>query len=292
MYRMSPIHQESQLILLDLSEGRYPQLPEWAEWLSDSGFHVHLASWGLDEDCIPDIIITSKVVSPELQARFSSELQSELVSTISIESESACEFYVSKDSDRDQFNRVVDMVAKIVHLRRRLKSNELRIRNLSSLAMTDPLTGIANRRAWSDELNSRLVDKEAICIAIIDADFFKAINDQDGHNIGDQVLRKIARAMRAKLRGRDFLARLGGDEFGLLISDVDHDVADSIVERIRSSVTKSLAKHHLPSVTLSAGYVFIEKYSGVTEELLYALASKSLQVAKRKQRNCTYGHLV
>lgn len=290
---MSPTYQENELILLDLAESQFPQLPQWAEWLSDRGFDVQLASWGIDDDCIPAIVFVAEELSPNLREQFSDSLESGLISTVSVEPHSKrSEFHLDPDARREHFGQFVDMVAEIVRLRRRLNSDQLHIQNLSSLVLTDPLTGIPNRRAWTEELNSRLIEKDPICIAIVDADFFKSINDQDGHNIGDQVLREIAHAMRIKLRDRDFLARLGGDEFGLLISDVDHLVADSIVERIRSSVTRSLSDRLLPNVTLSAGYVFVEKYSGVTDDLLYSLASKALQVAKRKQRNCTYGHLV
>lgn len=292
---MSPASPESQLVLLDLVEDQFPELSAWAEWLSDYGFHVQLASWGLDDDCVPDVIVHSDVVSENLKTRFADPLESKLISTISIDSDqesTGAEYYLARDADRVHFSQTVAMAAEIVQLLRRLNVDQLKIQSLSSLALTDPLTGIANRRAWSDEITDRLNEKEAICIAIIDADFFKTINDNDGHNVGDSVLRAMADAMRTKLRGRDFLARLGGDEFGLLISDVNHAVADSIVERIRASVTDRLSTLDLPNVTLSAGYVFVEKYSGVSEELLYSMASKALSVAKRQQRNCTYGHLV
>lgn len=292
-----PASPECQLVLLDLSEDRFPELSEWAEWLSDCGFHVQLASWGLDEDTIPDVILYADTIDPSLRERIAEPIHSGLVSTIMIESidlvsNSDPEYRVARNADQHHFNQVVAMAAQIVQLRRRLNVDQLKIQSLSSLALTDPLTGIANRRAWSDEMTDRLNEKESICIAIIDADFFKTINDNDGHNVGDNVLRAMADAMRTKLRGRDFLARLGGDEFGLLISDVTHSVADSIVERIRASVTERLSTLDLPNVTLSAGYVFVETQSGVSEELLYSMASKALSVAKRQQRNCTYGHLV
>ena len=292
---MSPASPEIQLVLLDLSEEQFPELPNWAEWLSDSGFHVQLASWGLEEDCIPDVIIHSDGVAPYLIQRFADPIRSKLISTIAIKSDrDNCDdgYRLPRDADQRYFSQSVAMAAKIVQLQRRLNVDKLKIQSLSSLALTDPLTGIANRRAWADELTDRLNEKEAICVAIIDADFFKSINDTDGHHVGDSVLRAMADAMRTKLRDRDFLARLGGDEFGLLISGVNHSVADAIVERIRASVTERTSALDLPNVTLSAGYVFVEKYSGVSEELLYAMASKALSVAKRQQRNCTYGHLV
>lgn len=92
---------------------------------------------------------------------------------------------------------------------------------LRSAAREDPLTGLPNRRAWDERLEEEMVRSrrggQALSVAMIDLDGFKAVNDRSGHEAGDRLLRELASAWRATIRGGgDFIARLGGDEFGLL----------------------------------------------------------------------------
>jgi len=89
------------------------------------------------------------------------------------------------------------------------------------LAKTDALTGLPNRRAWEDALATAFAaarrSDRAVCVAVIDLDNFKALNDRHGHPYGDRVLAACAAAWSAELRPGDLLARLGGEEFGLLL---------------------------------------------------------------------------
>ena len=126
------------------------------------------------------------------------------------------------------------LLAQIVRLRRRaIQSAEIH-RELSAQAMTDPLTGLPNRRAWDAALPERLAlagRRSQLCLAILDLDHFKQINDSHGHAIGDEVLRATGVAINDNLRQDDFVARLGGDEFGLLLWVPDEEVAAAVVER-------------------------------------------------------------
>ena len=115
-----------------------------------------------------------------------------------------------------------ELLAQIVRLRRRERQAAEIHRELSAQAMSDPLTGLPNRRAWDLALTGALAvaaaeARDQLCLAILDLDHFKHINDLHGHVVGDEVLRASGRAIYDHLRQDDFVARLGGDEFGLLV---------------------------------------------------------------------------
>jgi len=112
------------------------------------------------------------------------------------------------------------LLAEIVRLRRQREVSRRQERVLTHLALSDPLTGLPNRRAWDQQLAERLgegqVSKEC-CIALLDIDLFHEVNDRLGHLEGDASLRRIADRLSDTMRRAGFLARLGGDEFGLLV---------------------------------------------------------------------------
>lgn len=83
---------------------------------------------------------------------------------------------------------------------------------LAHQALTDPLTGLHNRSAFDDRIGTAAISA-ADCLVVIDVDHFKEINDNHGHYVGDELLRRIAGRLRANVREGDFLARIGGDEF-------------------------------------------------------------------------------
>jgi diguanylate cyclase (GGDEF)-like protein len=107
------------------------------------------------------------------------------------------------------------------------------------LARTDALTGVANRRAWDDELPRELARStrsgQPLCVALLDLDHFKAYNDQYGHQAGDRLLKAAAAAWQSRLRKTDLLARYGGEEFAVLLPDCGLDSAMEIAERLRTA---------------------------------------------------------
>jgi diguanylate cyclase (GGDEF)-like protein len=110
---------------------------------------------------------------------------------------------------------------------------------LTSLALADDLTGLANRRAWDAAVDAALVGAERrgepVCVALIDVDHFKAVNDARGHAAGDALLVALARAWEPVLRRGDVLARIGGDEFALLLPASGLDTAREVVERLTAT---------------------------------------------------------
>lgn len=141
-------------------------------------------------------------------------------------------------------------------------------RHLEKLAYEDPLTGIANRRRFDECLTEWWAATEAgekpLCVALIDADQFKGINDNFSHDVGDQALQGIAAAMVANIRSTDLAARWGGDEFAILFRDTDMQTAEQVAFRIQRAVRErdwSSVAEGL-SVNISVGVT--EAHSGDT----------------------------
>jgi len=163
------------------------------------------------------------------------------------------------------------------------------------LAFQDPLTSIANRRAWDQELAKRGENRSEsagpICLALFDVDQLKQVNDSLGHAEGDAVLRATASALVASVRDHDFVARLGGDEFGVLLEDIDPTSAHRIVDRIRCSTSRYLATGETSSdeipVTTSAGYACARPEDSL--ESLFRRGDQALLAAKRDGGNATTG---
>ena len=103
-------------------------------------------------------------------------------------------------------------------------------------ASTDPLTGVANRRAWEAEAARSLAHAtrtgEPLTVAILDLDAFKEVNDRDGHVAGDRLLREVATRWRDRLRASDLLGRHGGDEFVLCLPGTDEPTAAEVLARL------------------------------------------------------------
>ena len=100
----------------------------------------------------------------------------------------------------------------------------------------DPLTGIGNRSAYTDEISARLAGGEPFVVALLDLDDFKVINDRHGHNTGDALLRTISRRLHDRLRPQDTVARLGGDEFTLLLPGLTEAQTDDLMRELLAVV--------------------------------------------------------
>ncbi len=151
------------------------------------------------------------------------------------------------------------------------------IDQLTDEALTDALTGLANRRAWDERLARAIDSEETLAVAMFDIDHFKRFNDTHGHPAGDRLLREAAAAWRAEIRSGDFLARLGGEEFGLLLTGDQVNTIHSMAERVRA---------RMPShQTCSAGIAIRE--DGDTAESVVSRADGALYAAKTGGRNRT-----
>jgi diguanylate cyclase (GGDEF)-like protein len=157
-------------------------------------------------------------------------------------------------------------------------------------ALIDPLTGLANRRAFLEEamgLGGRQgAARRPIAVLIADLDRFKSINDRFGHGVGDQVLRVFAEVASAKLGPCDLIGRLGGEEFSIVLYDAGRDKALATAERIRLSFETAAAEVSGRPVggTVSMGMVVAE--NGLADlPALLVQADEALYCAKERGRN-------
>jgi diguanylate cyclase (GGDEF)-like protein len=176
-----------------------------------------------------------------------------------------------------------------------LKNNEKSLRQAHEAALkasqTDLLTGLPNRRHILGLLDEALATTEdagsGLCIAVIDIDHFKAINDAHGHEAGDAVLEHFARSCRTRVRAQDHLGRTGGEEFLLLLPEVRLDGAVRIIDRIRDGFPAAVlgqSELELPC-TFSAGVT--EALPDDDRSSILRRADRALYAAKEEGRNRT-----
>jgi len=182
-----------------------------------------------------------------------------------------------------QVDGVVSAVRDISHR----KSLEIQ---LAHAAATDPLTGLANRRAFDLLLERKFAEtrggQPAGCIAVFDIDHFKRVNDAFGHAIGDRVLQCFAECARQVVRATDHVARLGGEEFGIILDGADIIHAHRVCDRLRLAFADACidtVKGQRMTVTVSAGIARIDPTISQLE--LMRAADEALYRAKAMGRN-------
>jgi diguanylate cyclase len=160
---------------------------------------------------------------------------------------------------------------------------------VQELASRDELTGLVNRRQMTQLLQraqaARARSGRPFCVAVLDLDHFKRINDHYGHAAGDEVLRRVAEAAKSAVRDHDVIARWGGEEFVLLLGDSKLSSAQAGVERLRQHI-ESMVMHvgnHTMTMTVSAGLA--EPLEGESFERALSRADHALYVAKARGRN-------
>jgi len=160
------------------------------------------------------------------------------------------------------------------------------------MAITDPLTGLHNRRYMESHLKTLVEEAvqrgKALSLLITDIDYFKAVNDSYGHGAGDAVLIEFAARVRENIRGVDLACRLGGEEFVIVMPDTDLAKAYHVAERLRASIAGLLfaldGGAAAPEVIASVGVSSLER-TGDSPESLLRRADQALYRAKRDGRN-------
>ncbi len=158
---------------------------------------------------------------------------------------------------------------------------------LKQLSETDELTGLANRRPFTESLARLLASKEEGALIMLDVDHFKAFNDCFGHPAGDRVLQRLAQAMRKALPERALLARVGGEEFALVLPGVDRRQAEGVAETLLTQVRELQITHgSAPAgiVTISLGLALLTQNTRDLSEVI-RVADKALYQAKHQGRN-------
>lgn len=162
---------------------------------------------------------------------------------------------------------------------------------LERMTLTDPLTGLANRRHVDRRLREELarVDRynQPLAMMLLDLDGLKSVNDAGGHESGDNALRAVARTLQHTCRSTDLAARIGGDEFAVLAPNITESEARTLAERIRKSLTAeaSWVSTTLPPLTLSIGVADTRCIRELHPDRLYSAADRALYQAKQSGKD-------
>lgn len=143
---------------------------------------------------------------------------------------------------------------------------------------TDPLTGVLNRRGWElamEQEQARIARTgSSAAVVLVDLDGLKRLNDSEGHDAGDALIRRLSRVLSTQIRSRDVVGRLGGDEFAMLLGGIEHSVAAQVVERIRGALERARVQ---ATLTWS--------WAGVLGSLEEAMAEADALLIEHKKRH-------
>lgn len=181
-------------------------------------------------------------------------------------------------------NRLEESLAQIRESNEQLASM---IERLEEMALTDPLTGLSNRRRLTEMLSRMFAVssryKSSLSCIMIDLDGFKEINDTEGHLRGDELLCLTSKIIKRNCRAADIAARYGGDEFVVLLPQTDRDTAANLAERLYSEFIKTVLRFEgkTSKVTLSLGIASTIISKPANGEQLIAHADRALYAAKK-----------
>ncbi|NGZ28619.1 MAG: diguanylate cyclase [Magnetococcales bacterium] len=171
----------------------------------------------------------------------------------------------------------------------RLEEMEAELRRARTESLTDPLTGVLNRRAFDKYLEREYArvkrHQSPLSVVLFDLDHFKRINDTYGHPVGDKVLINVAEKATQSLRQADVIARYGGEEFILLLPDTNQEEAVRAAERIRESILKMRFRVRGELVTITSSFGVSTWRGEMTPAILVESADQALYRAKQEGRN-------
>lgn len=159
-------------------------------------------------------------------------------------------------------------------------------------ALRDQLTGLSNRRHFDTslarEVTKSLADGSPMCLAMVDIDHFKNINDTFGHQVGDQVLKYLGQLLSENVKGRDVVSRYGGEEFAIILPSTDIANARTLVENIRSQIEETnlvVTKNRKSIGKITASFGLSQVVNNDDPETLIQRADAKLYLAKNAGRN-------
>jgi len=204
--------------------------------------------------------------------------------------------YILRPIDRNELLARVRTQVRRKRYQDRLKANyEVSL----SMALTDTLTGLYNRRYLMVHLEKLLRKnaeaKKTMCVLMLDLDHFKHINDTYGHGAGDEALKIFSERVLQRLRSFDLVARLGGEEFIVVLPDINMDMAIQVSERLRKGICSEPFKIGTPGapldidVSISGGAMLVDiGLSDITAEQVLKRVDDEVYKAKENGRNCIY----
>ncbi len=166
--------------------------------------------------------------------------------------------------------------------------------DLMRLAETDSLTGLTNRRSFfshsTDVLAAAKLDGKPVTLMVLDADYFKQLNDTYGHAVGDAGLKFISESLQQCVRSTDVTCRLGGEEFAILLPGMDAITATPLAKRIVDTISAKpmVTDNRIIEMSVSCGYADTGVAYDMTQ--LFKAADDALYAAKADGRNCAVVH--
>jgi len=201
---------------------------------------------------------------------------------------SGADDYLTKPFHPGELQARVNVGLRMVRLHKEIQEKN---RQLEELALTDPLTGLPNRRAidiWATrELSAARRHQFSVWVAMADLDHFKKVNDTFGHDVGDSVLKRFAEILKKNTRESNICGRLGGEEFLAVLTHVDKQQARIAIERIRLELQEQSFSVGANAfrVTSSFGIARLRDRGESNLTTLLTEADKALYLAKRQGRN-------
>jgi two-component system, cell cycle response regulator len=174
-------------------------------------------------------------------------------------------------------------------LRAMTQTLSARSETLEHAALTDALTGMQNRRYFDDALKEYLGEFKRIGkpvgLMVLDLDHFKSVNDTHGHDVGDEVLRRVAQCLKDFTRYHDVAARVGGEEFAVVAPNMDLELLKKLAERIRKAVSELTIESGNVRLKVTSSFGLAIWDGREEAEAFYKRADKMLYVAKQQGRN-------
>ncbi|MBY8069311.1 diguanylate cyclase [Vibrio fluvialis] len=194
---------------------------------------------------------------------------------------------VNKITTKDELAELEhDIKAVMSRLAKEITCREQVEKQLLTLATQDKLTGAYNRHKWDEQIHMQLSLAQRggypFGLILLDVDYFKRVNDQFGHQVGDQLLKRMVSELQQRIRSTDMLFRLGGEEFAILLPMQDIESACKLAESLRSQM-ELLQVGNLPAFTISIG---VTSYHDMDSEAsIFRRADMALYRAKAQGRN-------
>ena len=187
----------------------------------------------------------------------------------------------------------ISQTGSIINNNKNINNVENFIKEMNDAAIKDELTGIYNRRFINERLtidiNESISNNKPLCVIMADLDFFKAVNDNHGHVVGDWVLKDFARILSTSIRSNsDWVGRYGGEEFLIVLTNTNSTNAFKVIEKIRKLVEEKSFDYNDVKIKITASF---GAYSIINREItideLINEADKNLYLAKSSGRNKT-----
>jgi diguanylate cyclase (GGDEF)-like protein len=189
--------------------------------------------------------------------------------------------------NRDLRVRVWQLIEEGQGLRTQLQERDQRIKQLEGMVYIDPLTKIGNRWRFEEELEKLQHSSERFCLAMIDLDDLKQINDRHGHEGGDEVLEKLGIILMEECGGNELVTRIGGDEFCIFLRGCTREEAHTYLDNLRIRIAEQLTitTDEEQEVHFSVSVGAAEHQAGESSKSLRRRASAALKRAKDDGKN-------